>query len=209
MRLASCAVLLLTLAAAGARGAPAPAGSVALALVEASDALFPGGPANAVPPEGQVLVCGRFDDPGFAIEEINQITVVAPDGRRAPLTIEGSSLFREFGRIVALRFSFLVSAAEAEGAKPFTLRWGPEVRAENALADCIVPDAARRTHYREFRPRPSGEAPAGANIGTIEVIADSSAGYHFLWYLLPMALIFALLTIRKIRARHTPDSTAA
>jgi hypothetical protein len=159
--------------------------------------------AEALRPDpGQVLVCGRFDPPGFYVDDVNQLTVFGPDGRPLPLTVDASSLFVEFDQIVSLRVCFALPEAVADAAD-LELRWGPDVRAENLQVPALALDAAQPQLYRGFRIRRQAGAGTGdTQVASIEVIADSSAEYHFLWYLLPMGVIFVLLTIRKIRARH-------
>ena len=159
---------------------------------------------TAVPGPGELAVLGTFVHPLLSIRDISEITVIAPDGHQVPLSIELSSIFFEFDRIVSLRFFFLIGESEASAeARPFVIQWGPGVKADNAKVNRIVLDPGRCPLYREFRWRETGSASSQSrSVATIEVIADSSAEYHFLWYLLPMALIFAILTIRKIRASH-------
>ena len=144
----------------------------------------------------------------FGVGDISQITLLAPDGRPLPLLIESASIFNEFGKIAALRFCCRLSEAESRpGQGTFVLRWGPDVRAGNSQVDRFAFDPARKDLYRSLRPRSA--AGAGSSVATIEVIADSTAEYHFLWYLLPMALILVLLTVRKMQARDQTPGTGA
>ena len=162
-----------------------------------------GAAANARPDDGDVLIFGRLDHPDFRVDDLSQLAVVAPDGRRLPLHIDESSVFVEFDSIVSVEFFFLVEPAEAvPGGEPFKAVWGPGVRSENQKVPSIALDPATRDRVLQFVwRRDRDDAPAGTSVATIEVIADSTAEYYFLLYLLPMALIFILLTIRKIRAR--------
>jgi len=206
-------VVLSAVLAALCGGAAASTGSVRLELVPVRESAFAvdGGQPNAAAGPGRLLVYGRFDDPRLSIESIDRITVIAPDGRQVPLTVDGGSLFFEFDRIVSVEFFFLVDAEQLlPAAEPLVLKWGEDVRAENAKVERIVLDANVRERIRAFRwGTGSAGLPPESRIASIEVIADSSAEYHFLWYLLPMALIFLLLTIRKIRASHSPDRTVS
>ena len=181
--------------------------SAGLEFVPVRDELFERVAESAtpfLPQAGQVAALGRFDHPLLSIQNINQITVIASDGRAIPLQVESPSIVYEFDRIVSLRFFFLIAESEAAvGAEPFQVRWGAGISADNIEVDKIVLDPKQRALYREFRWRQSVGAPSeSASVSTIDVIADSTAEYHFLWYLLPMAVIFAVLTIRKIRAHH-------
>jgi hypothetical protein len=202
-RLSAAAVALLVLAAAaawlpGSAAAAEPPKSLELYAEPAGEELFrdlPSGGAVPNPAAGQVVLVGRYDR--LDIADLSQITLEAPGGRRLPLMVESSSIFVEFGKVIAaLRFCAVMNAAEAApGSGPFVLRWGPDVRADNTKIEKISADGARRDLYRSLRPR-SG---AASSVATLEVIADSSAEYHFLWYLLPMALVFGLLLLRKLR----------
>lgn len=158
------------------------------------------------PAEGNVLVSGRVDHAGFFIDELSQVTVESPHGERVPLLIDRSSIFREFGSVVSLLFAFEISESAAEGGgKGFRILWGPSIEADNKEVERVHVDPDRPALYRQFRWVESlgGESDDETPFSTIVVIADSTADYHFLWYLLPMGLIFTLLTIRKTRARHT------
>jgi hypothetical protein len=149
------------------------------------------------PGPGRCACLLRFDR--FAMETTDRVTVIGPAGNQVPLVIESSSIFEEWGRIVGLRFYFVVPEDRARpGRDSYLLKWGPEVSATNSRVERLRLDPALRDSYRALRA-----APADGEEGTtasIVVIVDSSADYHFLWYLVPMALIFALLTIRKLRA---------
>jgi len=165
--------------------------------------------ATVVPEAGRVAVVGSVDYPGFSIEDTSHVTVVGPGGGELPLQIEKESITRDFDRIVALRCCFVVDESELSGGG-FRLVWGSEVSARNRLVDRIKPDAGHRDAYREFvRVAAPPSADAGTSIATVEVVADSTAEYHFLWYLLPIAVIFVLLTFRKLHARHSGDRTAS
>lgn len=179
--------------------APVAAQSVQIEVLPAGEELFAAAPEGGAPvpaPEaGRCLVVGRYS--GFSAGNLGQITVLAPDGRQLPLVVETPSVFVEFGSTVAaMRFGFLAGVEEADSGRPFTLQWGPEVKAANSSVERIVADPARRGLYRTFRPL----AAAGRGIA-IPVIADRSARYHFVWYLVPMGLVFLVLTLRKARSR--------
>ena len=98
------AVLILVLAASVGRGAE----SVGLEVIAVPEGMLTSDPAAEPlrPEPGQVLVCGRFDSPGFYVDGLSQLTVIGPDGHALPLTIDAGSLFVEFDQIVSLRFCF-------------------------------------------------------------------------------------------------------
>lgn len=196
------AVLLLALAASAAQGAE----SARLEIIPAPEGLLEPGPAAEPlrPEPGQVLVCGRFDAPDFYVDDLSQLTVLGADGRPLPLTIDSGSVFVEFDQVVSLRFCFPLDEAEADSGAPVVFRWGPDVHADNAQADAFALDAAQPQLYRGFRhQRQAAAGSVDTQVASIEVIADSTAQYHFLWYLLPMGVIFLLLSVRKVRARHS------
>jgi hypothetical protein len=189
--------------AAAAISVPAGASeSVVLTVEEAGEELFleltpDGEPLR--PEKGKAACVGRFDR--LSVKDVSQVTVTGPDGKRLPLVIEASSIFVEFDKIVALRFCFLVDADRARpGEDSFTFQWGPDVRASNTKVERLVLDSALRASYRSLRQRTASGA-RDSTTASITVIADSSADYHFLWYLLPISLIFAVLTARKLMVR--------
>lgn len=184
---------------------PAATQSVEIELAPLREELLDREGPPVIPEAGRLLVVGRFDDPRLGIENINQITVLTAGGRQLPLQIESDSIYFEFDRIVSLRFFFTVDGSETGS---LSIQWGPDVRAQNAKVKQLALDPAHRDLYREFRWRPRESAPKEeSSVASIEVIADSSAEYHFLWYLLPMAVIFVLLTIRKASGRYPVDQS--
>lgn len=158
------------------------------------------------PTQGQHIVMGRFETADFAVTSIAEVAALAPDGTPVPLLIEESSLYEEFGEIVSCRLAFEIPAATpATPDPPYTLVWGPEVQAQaNRLVPTVAGEASRKPEYRGFRwRRPGGGQGSDISVATIEVVADSNADLYSLWYLLPMALMFVLLTVRKIQTRST------
>ena len=187
-------------------------GTAELLLAEAPDRLFeqesPPDADPVLPGVGQVVVVGLVDYPDFAVSDPAHLAVLMPDGRQLPLLIEGEGLVSEFGEIIALRCAFMASAESAGDG--FRLVWGPEIAAANSTVPRLVLDPSRRRDYRQFSRKPKPADPgAESSVATVEVIADSTAEYHFLWYLLPMAVIFTLLTVRKIHARHADNRTGS
>lgn len=153
------------------------------------------------PKEDEVAIVGRFDSADFEIESIRQIAVESPDGTCYPLTIEKDSLFLEFGSIVAVRFFFTISTSTLQEAEEgWRIVWGEDVSSENTEILRIILDPSSRERFREFRWNIERGGSDSSSVATIEVIAESGAEYYFLWYLLPMGLLFAILTIRKMRA---------
>ncbi len=158
-----------------------------------------------VPEDGRILAFGRLDHEGFYINDISELTVEGPHGKRPQLKIDSSSLIKEFGSIVSLRFAFELMPQETEIDGPgYRILWGDTVDAGNEKVDNMYIDPDQRALYRRFvwRMDLGGGEDADEPYSTIVVIADSTAEYHFLWYLLPMGLIFTLLTIRKVRVSN-------
>ncbi len=176
----------------------APVNEVAAEIMSGENAMLP--------KDGMVLVFGRLDHAGFYIEDIGNLAVETPERGRIPVFIDSSSILLEFDGIVSLLAAFEISEQEAQsGGSAFRITWGELVQASNTVVERIRIDGENRSSYREFRWQEALASEAGgeAPFSTITVIADSTAEYHFLWYLLPMGLVFVLLTIRKIRARDS------
>jgi len=185
-------------------GISAAAEQAALELLPADESRISSTGVAAPAEPGTLLVFGRFDDPAFAIADPSQITVVDANGKQLPLLIEEQSIFRDLDKIVSMRFVFALPGSQL-AAGGLQLKWGPDVRATNVVGEQIALAPVARERLRQFRwsRAPSGAGPSSD--ATIVVIADSHAGWYFLWYLLPISVVFALLTIRKIRARHSTD----
>jgi hypothetical protein len=188
-------------AALFAASTPARAGeSVPLRIEPAAPALAAdrrtGTPVR--PGDGEVLVLGTFDEASFRISDLSHFAVEAPDGSRPALTIDRSRVYEEFGEIVSVAFLFAIPASQASDAG-FVLHWGPEVEAEHRVIDRVSLEEIPADRLRTFTVG-EGAPPPGAteSFATIEVIADRNADYYSLWYLLPMLLIFILLTVRKL-----------
>ena len=143
------------------------------------------------------IVFGRLSDFGFTIENPEHLTVLDGENNPLPLTVETGTAFREFGEIIALTFAFELDARTLAKGQP-RAEWGPEVRGTVRQVESLSfpTNAASRLHA--FTPDAGNAVPAdAAQFATIEIIADSNADKYFLWYLLPMAVIFVLLIIRK------------
>lgn len=186
------------------------AGSAELVLTAPADRLFEektsAGVAPIVTGTEQIAVIGLVDYADFAARNISHVTVLAPDGQKRQLFIEQESITWDFDEIVAFRCYFIVKTSSL--GDRFQLAWGPEITAENKTVPPLILDPSRRQNYRQFiRKKTAAQTGAETSVASIEIIADSTAEYHFLWYLLPMAVIFALLTIRKIHARHSAHRT--
>ncbi len=180
---AGLALCLCPLSAGGAAAAE----SVKL-QIELSETPAPGA-------AGTLRVTGRFDHPRFAVDDCRQLEVAA-GGKALPLEIESSSMVKEFGRVVSVRLSFTVERAALEAAGGgLTLSWGPDVRGRTTLVERLSDEAAAVFTWERFA-RPEGGA-SDESFASLEVVAESGAEHTYLWYLLPMGLLLALLTVRK------------
>jgi len=166
---------------------------------QASDDV-PLSPTPAVQPESPdtLMVFGRFDSPDLALSSLAEMGVSDGLGRPCPLIIETTTLTREFGKIVGVTLAFELDPASLEAGPP-RIEWGPGVVRSNREVPRLSfpPDAVNR--LRRFRPEPM-EAPIQeeTQLATIAIIADSRADIYFWWYLLPMAVVFGLLAVKKL-----------
>jgi hypothetical protein len=153
-----------------------------------------------------LTVVGRFAKNTFFIPAISKVTVYDAKSRQIQLRIESSSVYREFEDedITQIRFAFDIGR-DALAAGPPRLEWGEDVAANNVLVDEILIDAGSRDRYRTFawEERASGEG-YNPQVAELEVIVDPKADYYYLWYLLPMAVVFVLLALRKVHAGRKP-----
>lgn len=158
------------------------------------------GASPVLPDQGMLLVAGSMDHPGFYVESLNNVSVESSDGTRVPLMVDMSSLLREFDGVVAGLFAFSVPENHADEYK---IVWGSAVEAaDNILLDEFKLDPERAGLYRQFRwTETLASGAEDTPFSTIVVIADSTAEYHFLWYLLPIGLVFILLTFRRFFLR--------
>lgn len=160
---------------------------------------------TVVPDTGEVIVVGEFTSKDFKFKDINNVGI-KQNGALVPLFVEKKSLFDEFGDGVYVSFRFYFKATEADIDKSrYQLVWGEDVQAKNELAEAITLDPGKPSGYREA----SFSTAKGGTTASIEIVADSNAELYFLWYLLPMALILAILTVRKLRAGDATNTTSA
>jgi hypothetical protein len=148
---------------------------------------------------GEIRFTGTVNNPSFLINNISQITVTLPGGEAVPLLIDRSSVYSEFdeSEINSLRISFVIYPSKLKSGS-MLLKWGADVKAENKEVEKFEYYLADRGRYRTFtlEERPKGDK-GGEYFATLEVIVDDYADTYYIWYLLPMFLIFVLLFIRK------------
>ena len=145
-----------------------------------------------------VLVVGTFNPPTFSVKSTNNIELFAVDGSSIPLVIDKSSLYSEFegAGINSLRFEFSISGKDL-GKGALTLRWDEAIAGSNREIERIEIFRDDKERYRTFSWEEKPKNVEGPYVATIEVIVDDYADAYYLWYLLPMALIFSLLFIKK------------
>jgi hypothetical protein len=148
--------------------------------------------------EDSVFIVGLFNPPTFSIKDLKNVALVAVDGAQLPLIVEKSSLYSEFegAGINSLRFAFVISQSALSKGAP-TLKWGGDVSATNNEVDKIVIYNGDKDRYRTFSWEERPKGGDGSYTATIEVIVDDYADIYYVWYLLPMAVIFALLFVKK------------
>jgi hypothetical protein len=155
-----------------------------------------------------LTIVGRFTKDTFAIASISNVAAYDAKSRQIPLRIASSSVYREFDDddITQIRFAFEIDKeALAEG--PPRLEWGEDVSANNVLVDRILIDAGSRNRYRTFAWEESASGEGyDSQVATLEVVVDDKANLYYLWYLLPMSVVFILLALRKIYAGRKPQA---
>jgi len=153
--------------------------------------------------DGSVVVVGRLDMPYFAVEDAKQVAVYDADGKPVPLWVETSSLYSEFddGTINMMQIAFTMPEASIERG-PLRLSWGDSVASESRMVDQIPLYLQSKDRYRTFECEAQPRGNDAANFSSsVVVIVDDKADIYFLWYLLPMVLIFVLLFVRKAVSR--------
>lgn len=150
-----------------------------------------------------ILVVGLLDMPYFSVQDVCQVTLNDAGGSPVPLWIDTSSLYSEFddGYINLMRVAFLIPESDLEKGA-LRLSWGDSVKAENRVVDQIDLYEESRDRYRTFMCEEQPRGNDAANFSSsVVVIVDDKADIYFLWYLLPILLIFILLFVRKALGR--------
>jgi hypothetical protein len=175
---------------------------VALQIVAPDDIdlVSTGAPVPADP--RSIVVFGSLDGPNFSVSSPNEVTVVGPHGASPPLSVEQKSIFRDLDRIVSMRFAFIVPQ-ELLTSGTFHVKWGNDVQVANTVGEKLALASVQRDRVRQFRLITAPRASAEPSDATIEIVADSHADYYFLWYLLPISVVFALLTFRRLHDGHS------
>jgi len=150
-----------------------------------------------------ILVVGMLDMPYFSVQEISQVALSDADSVPVSLWIDASSLYSEFddGTINLMRVAFLIPSAHLEKGA-MRISWGDSVSSGNRMVEKIDLYEESRDQYRTFvcEEQPRGNDAANYS-SSVVVIVDDKADIYFLWYLLPIVLIFILLFARKALGR--------
>ena len=175
------------------------ADSVFLSITQEPDEQFTGKQNIAVNhDQSNLVVLGVFNDAKFSIDNVSQIQLVAQDDSIVPITIDEASLVKEFGKIISVALCFQIPEQAVNAGASYELKWGAGIASNNKLVKGIGVLAESLKSARGFSWTASRDQASGQH-ATIEVIVDSYADYYSLWYLLPVLLIFGLLTVRKFR----------
>ena len=150
-----------------------------------------------------ILVVGMLDMPYFSIQNTSQVALSDADGVPVLLLVDTSSLYSEFddGTINLMRIAFLIPEADLEKGA-LRISWGDSVTSDNRLVDRIDLYQQSKDQYRTFvcEEQPRGNDAANYS-SSVVVIVDDKADIYYLWYLLPIVLIFILLFVRKALGR--------
>lgn len=148
----------------------------------------------------QRIVVGLINVPSFEIKNTANTALYDSEGRQIPITIDKSSFYSEFddSTINSMRISFITDDRTIKKGH-FRFEWGDNINSKNTVVDKIPVFTTSKDIYREFtweeQPQKSDLANYSA---TLDIIVDDKADTYYLWYLLPMVLIFFMLIIRRL-----------
>ena len=187
-------------------------GTVFLSFSQIDDTVFSSLPVSEKgnPPlnDNSLFAAGIFNDSSFSVGNLHNLAVTDNEDQAVPVYACRKSTVSEFGKIISVRIIFPVtSAGKPVKELSYKISWDPSV--SNSLVSIIdnwSVAAESSTRYLSFQWTQSPPDAADGQLASIEIIADSKANYYSLWYLLPMALIFILLTVRKITAGKADDN---
>ena len=154
-------------------------------LLEGNDPNFPAKTSS------DYLVVGLINVASFTVTSIKNIAIRDATGRNLPLLVEKSSVYSEFGdKINSVRIGFAVSQECLEKGS-LKLVWGDSVSGDTKEVESLRPHAGDRERYRSFslEQRPAGDSSSSFS-ASINVIVDDYADKYYVWYLLPLVLIF-------------------
>ncbi|MFC1566656.1 hypothetical protein ACFL4A_02320 [bacterium] len=146
--------------------------------------------------KNDIQIIGKINLSNFAIMDLSNIELLDPNGKKVKLTIDKSSIYSEFDDeiINSIKISF-ITIKDTTG--DFRLTWGKKVSSKNNIVPTITLYSDNVSQYRSFSLTASENIDALSYSATIEVIVDNYADKYYLWYLLPIILIFILLFFRR------------
>jgi hypothetical protein len=145
------------------------------------------------------LVIGTIDDPSFSVSGFNKVMAYDAGGQPLSLIIDRSSVYSEFndGNINSMRIAILIDSPTYRGGS-VRLTWGESLNTTNQAVEQIkIYENSLdryRTFLRESKPRQENTESYAASL---EIIVDDQADIYYLWYLLPLVILFILLIVRK------------
>ena len=138
------------------------------------------------------------------------MSLTTASGEAIPLLIDERSVLKEFGRIISFRLCAVIPARLlGSGKEPeLVLRWGSDVSGRNQLVAGFRLDPERAESYRGFIWKDASAGPGddgeAATELTITLTARRGAELHKYWYLIPLAVLFLLLSVRRILSGAQP-----
>jgi hypothetical protein len=145
------------------------------------------------------LVIGTIADPSFSVSGFNKVMAYDVGGQPLSLIIDRSSVYSEFddGNINSMRIAILMDSPTFQGGS-VRLTWGESLNAPNQAVEQIKIYENSLDRYRTFlwESKPQQENTE-SYAASLEIIVDDQADIYYLWYLLPLVILFILLIVRK------------
>lgn len=150
----------------------------------------------------KIFVTGIINFPDFMIKTIDNFSIIDADGKNIHAIAEKKSIYSEFGdEINSMRIGFFVDKKMLEKGS-LKLIWGEKIKSENKITEKITFYKGSMEEYRIFEVlKHSDTGPGQIYSASIDVVVDDKAQQYYLAYLLPMALLFLLLLIKKINSK--------
>jgi hypothetical protein len=145
------------------------------------------------------LVIGTINDSSFSVSGFNKLIAYDAAGQPLSLIIDRSSVYSEFddGNINSMRIAFLIDSPTFQGGS-VRLSWGESLNATNQVVEQIKIYENSLDRYRTFLwESKSQQENTESYAASLEIIVDDQADIYYLWYLLPLVILFVLLIVRK------------
>ena len=145
------------------------------------------------------LVIGTINDPSFFVSGFDKVMAFDAGGQPLSLIIDRSSVYSEFddGNINSMRIAFLIDSPTLQG-RSVRLTWGENLNATNQAVEQIKIYENSLDRYRTFLwESKSQQENTESYAASLEIIVDDQADIYYLWYLLPLVILFILLIVRK------------